>query len=255
MCSHTCSLSEVGVKCLCPQLFKLDKSDNATCRASEKSILISSHSYIYRVTMDTPTHQVSLIDYNDISYSIAIGFDAKNQRVVFRDAKIGIVALSLDGSNMTQLNSDNRAFSIAVDNVAGNLYWVRNNLVKCSRLDGLHIRTLHTAPKDQTISDIAVYPQKQVIFWTVRSESYGSVMRAALDGSASISIDSLPTKPTGIAVDFRDDRVYYADLLDAQHTLISIDMDGTNRRKLYQGLTSYFQNICVFNKLLYTSTW
>ncbi|XP_063678733.1 uncharacterized protein LOC134814511 [Bolinopsis microptera] len=249
-CSHTCTLSETGVKCLCPDLFMLDE-DGVTCRASEKSLLISSHAFIYRVTLDTPTPQVSYLNYNSISYSLALGYDSKNERVIYRDAKAGIVSVSLDGQDVQQLNDDWEAFSITVDNIAGNLYWVRRNLVMVSRVDGYHIRTLYTGPTDSTVTDIVVYPQKRFLFWTVKRENNGFVMRGALDASDTVKIDQLPLKPTGVAIDHRDERVYYVDLLNRDHILISMNMDGSDRQKLYQDAQHMFVDLAIDEGTLY----
>ena len=41
--------------------------------------------------------------------------------MIYRDAKAGIVSVSLDGQDVQQLNDDWEAFSITVDNIAGNL--------------------------------------------------------------------------------------------------------------------------------------
>ncbi|KAL5252043.1 hypothetical protein ACHWQZ_G015002 [Mnemiopsis leidyi] len=250
-CSHTCTLSDTGVKCLCPDLFMLDE-DGVTCRASEKSLLISSNAFIYRVTLDTPTPQVSYLNYNSISYSLALGYDSKNERVIYRDSKAGIVSVSLDGQDVQQLNDDWEAFSITVDNIAGNLYWVRRNVVKVSRVDGFHIRTLYSDPNHGKVTDIVVYPQQHYLFWTVQQEDgRGFVMRGGLDGSNTLKIDEDPLKPTGIAIDHSENKVYYVDLSNRDHILISMNMDGSGKRKLFQGPEYMFVDLAIDEGTVY----
>ena len=72
--------------------------------------------------------------------------------------------------------------------------------------------------------------------------------------SQSLKIDVLPLKPTGIAIDHRDNRVYYVDLLNRDHILISMNMDGSDRQKLYQVRFQCYR-VSVFQLFISASTY
>ena len=47
-------------------------------------------------------------------------------------------------------------------------------------------------------------------------------------------IDEDPLKPTGIAIDHAGNKVYYVDLSNRDHILVSMNLDGSGKQKHYQ---------------------
>ena len=54
-------------------------------------------------------------------------------------------------------------------------------------------------------------------------------------------IDEDPLKPTGIAIDHVGNKVYYVDLSNRDHILVSMNLDGSGKQKHYQ-VTYLFLN-------------
>eukprot|EP00116_Pleurobrachia_bachei_P009201 sb/3469463/ len=105
----------------------------------------------------------------------------------------------------------------------------------------------------ETVLDVAVYPQRQTLFFSIKAsqQQTASVHSSALDGTSPMVLDTLPSSPVGLAIDTTSNKLYYADTLGTQSSLIEMNLDGTGRRVVYEGPDYRFTDATIDNGKLY----
>lgn len=154
------------------------------------------------------------------------------------------------------------AEGLAVDWVAGNLYWVESSLhqIEVARLDGRHRRTLVAGDMDSPRA-IALDPAAGLLFWSDWEQAAPRVERCSLAGRrrrALVRVDALGgggAWPNGLALDHPPRRLYWVDARsDSIHTTT---YEGEDHREVLRGhaALSHPFAITVFESHVYWTDW
>uniref|UniRef100_A0A8C5MNU1 EGF-like domain-containing protein n=1 Tax=Leptobrachium leishanense TaxID=445787 RepID=A0A8C5MNU1_9ANUR len=145
---------------------------------------------------------------------------------------------------------------IAIDWVAGNIYWTDSgrDVIEVAQMKGEHRKTLISGMMDEPHA-IVVDPQRGTMYWSDWG-NHPKIETAAMDGTLRETLveDDIQW-PTGLAVDYYNERLYWA---DAKLSVIgSIRLNGTDRAitiKNNIGLTHPF-SIDIFEDYIYGVTY
>ncbi|KAL3841911.1 hypothetical protein ACJMK2_020000 [Sinanodonta woodiana] len=167
--------------------------------------------------------------------------DAAAVDFVYSEGLIFWTDVSLEAIKMTQINNTSVTIAIistglaspdglACDWLGKKLYWTdaETNRIEVSNLDGTMRKVLYWQDLDQPRA-IALDPFQGMMFWT----DWGEVPKiegAGMDGnlaSRSVLVDENIFWPNGLAIDYEDLKIYWA---DAKLSFIhSCNYDGSNR--------------------------
>lgn len=149
---------------------------------------------------------------------------------------------SLTGSGTTTLRSTSFHVGLALDTVNNKLYWSTSDTVFAGRilrsnLDGSSQETVITAVDKP--AHVAVDPIGGKIYWT--DYVVDVVRRANLDGSDVETLFAVGANfnPRGIALDFRNNKVYWGQDIDFDGTggtIMRMDFDGAQPEVFLAGV-------------------
>lgn len=151
---------------------------------------------------------------------------------------------------------------IAVDWVAGNLYWCDNDVsvsttktrgqILVSLLDGRYKRSLVSSNLERPTS-IALSPENGLILWT-DAGVMPKIEKAWMDGTKrKVLVNEKLGFPSGIVIDtYQKNRVYWAD--SKQNVIESITIDGLDRTVVIQGEIYHPFSLEIFEDQLYWVT-
>ncbi|XP_050300833.1 protein cueball [Anthonomus grandis grandis] len=129
---------------------------------------------------------------------------------------------------------------LAVDPIEDVLYWTdsTNKAINYAKLNSsvLEPKLLFDF-SDATPQDIAIDVCRRQIYWTNSDPNYPTIERAFLNGSnREVLIESGLNLPIGIAIDYKAQRLIWADRGEGIYYRIdSSDLDGNNRQLIYNG--------------------
>ncbi|KAF6114669.1 hypothetical protein HJG60_010623 [Phyllostomus discolor] len=237
-CSHKCINMEGSYKCVCDQNFQ---ERNSTCiaKGSEDQVLYIANDtdilgFIYPFNYSGDHQQISHVEHN----SRITGMDVYYQKdMIIWSTQFnpgGIFYKRIHDREKRQANSGlicpefKRPRDIAVDWVAGNIYWTDHSRmhwfsyytthwtslrysINVGQLNGPNCTRLLTNMAGEPYA-IAVNPKRGMMYWTVVGD-HSHIEEAAMDGTLRrILVQKNLQRPTGLAVDHFSERIYWADL-------------------------------------------
>lgn len=160
----------------------------------------------------------------------------------------GVTDLNIPGLKMPR--------GIAVDWVAGNIYWTDSgrDVIEVAQMKGEHRKTLISGMIDEPHA-IVVDPLRGTMYWSDWG-NHPKIEKAAMDGTMRETVvENNIQWPTGLAVDYYNERLYWA---DAKLSIISsIRLNGTDPIVVISsknGLTHPF-SIDIFEDYIYGVTY
>ncbi|MBZ3875678.1 Low-density lipoprotein receptor-related protein 1B [Sciurus carolinensis] len=232
-----CNQIKTSVFCRCKPGFQRNMK-NRQCEGSEDQVLYIANDtdilgFIYPFNYSGDHQQISHIEHN----SRITGMDVYYQRdMIIWSTQFnpgGIFYKRIPGRQKRQTNSGlicpefKRPRDIAVDWVAGNIYWTDHSRmhwfsyytthwtslrysVNVGQLNGPNCTRLLTNMAGEPYA-IAVNPKRGMMYWTVIGD-HSHIEEAAMDGTLRrILVQKNLQRPTGLAVDHFSERIYWAD--------------------------------------------
>ncbi|XP_041974246.1 low-density lipoprotein receptor-related protein 1 [Aricia agestis] len=268
ICSQTCQPYKNRHKCTCYEGYRL-ADDGFTCKSTESTapLLVFSNRHEIR-GMELPSLRSRAL-VSSLKNTIALDWRRDNgvlqlywtdvvDDAIYRGTLLGEVVSGIEPVVQQGLST---AEGLAVDWIAGNLYWVESSLhqIEVARLDGKYRRTLITGELDSPRA-IAVDPRLGYVFWTDWEPTLPRIERASLAGRRRVRLlradaDGAGAWPNGLALDHPARRLYWVDARsDSVHTA---DYDGGDRRELLRGhdAVSHPFAVTVFESHVYWTDW
>uniref|UniRef100_A0A6Q2XLQ3 EGF-like domain-containing protein n=1 Tax=Esox lucius TaxID=8010 RepID=A0A6Q2XLQ3_ESOLU len=220
-CSQKCEQEKSSVKCSCYQGWELEP-DMETCKSSDpfKPFIIFSNRHEIR-RIDLHKGEFSVLVPN-LRNTIALDFHLNQSTLYWTDVvedKIYRGKLSENGA----LTSFEVVIQyglatpegLAVDWIAGNIYWVESNLdqIEVAKLDGT-MRTTLLAGDVEHPRAIALDPREGVLFWTDWDASLPRIEAASMSGEGRRTIHIETGNggwPNGLTVDYMERRIVWID--------------------------------------------
>uniref|UniRef100_A0A8C1IY40 Low density lipoprotein receptor-related protein 1Ab n=1 Tax=Cyprinus carpio TaxID=7962 RepID=A0A8C1IY40_CYPCA len=249
MCSHICNNTKGSYKCSCHKYFT---RINNTCKADSikqvlyiaddneiRSLNLDMRKWVYEQTfqgdanvridaMDlhvktnrifwTNWHTSGISCFQLPSPSSPSGPTSNSHRNT-RQSEGSVTNLDIPGLKMPR--------GIAVDWVAGNLYWTDSgrDVIEVAQISGQHRKTLISGMIDEPYA-IVVDPQRGTMYWTDWG-NHPKIETAAMDGTLRQTLVHENIQwPTGLAVDYFNERLYWADVKLSM--IGSVRLDGSD---------------------------
>uniref|UniRef100_A0A671QVX5 Low density lipoprotein receptor-related protein 1Ab n=1 Tax=Sinocyclocheilus anshuiensis TaxID=1608454 RepID=A0A671QVX5_9TELE len=249
ICCHMCNNTKGSYKCSCHKYFT---RINNTCKAdSIKQVLyIADDNEIRSLNLDMRKWVYEQAFQGDVNVRIdAMDLHVKTNRIFWtnwhtsgiscfqlpsptspsgptsnshrntRQSEGSITNLDIPGLKMPR--------GIAVDWVAGNLYWTDSgrDVIEVAQISGQHRKTLISGMIDEPYA-IVVDPQRGTMYWTDWG-NHPKIETAAMDGTLRQTLVHENIQwPTGLAVDYFNERLYWADVKLSM--IGSVRLDGSD---------------------------
>ncbi|KAM4582658.1 low-density lipoprotein receptor-related protein 1-like isoform 1-T1 [Fundulus diaphanus] len=246
VCSHICNNTKGSHKCSCHKHFS---RINNTCKADAQghTLYLGDDNEIRSLDPSVPNWRYELIFQGDANVRIdALDLHVKTNRLYWTNWHTGRISFydlpsssSSQNSNRNRRQTDSRVINleipelkmprgIAVDWVAGNLYWTDSgrDVIEVAQMGGgRHRKTLISGMIDEPYA-IVVDPQRGKMYWADWG-NHPKIETAAMDGTMRETlVEENIQWPTGLAVDYFHERLYWA---DAKLSLIcSVRLDGSD---------------------------
>ncbi|XP_049880284.1 low-density lipoprotein receptor-related protein 1 [Pectinophora gossypiella] len=270
VCSQSCVPQKNRHKCTCFDGFQL-ADDGFTCKSTDKAVPLLVFSNRHEVRGVELPSLASRALISSLKNTIALDWrrDPKTGSVdlywtdVVDDNiyKGTIIGNALSGIEVVVQQGLSTAEGLAVDWVAGNLYWVESSLhqIEVARLDGQYRRTLIAGDMDSPRA-IAVDPNMGYLFWSDWEQAAPRIERCSLAGRHRVGVvrvDALTDGawPNGITLDHLSKRLYWIDARsDSIHTTT---YDGTDYHEVLRGhaALSHPFAITVWESHVYWTDW
>ncbi|XP_047540379.1 prolow-density lipoprotein receptor-related protein 1-like [Vanessa atalanta] len=263
VCSQTCQPHRERYRCTCYEGYRL-ADDGFTCKSTDptRPLLVYSNRHEVRgVELSSLTSRALVsslkntiaLDWCRTQAGLQLYWTDVLDDNIYRgtlsgDAVTGIEVVVQQGLSTAE--------GLAVDWVAGNLYWVESSLhqIEVARLDGKYRRTLIAGDMDSPRA-IAVDPGVGYLFWSDWEASAPRIERASLAGRRRRELLRVGAWPNGLALDLPARRVYWVDArADSVHTA---DYEGRDRRDVlrrHPALSHPFA-VTVFESHVYWTDW
>uniref|UniRef100_A0AAX7SPU8 EGF-like domain-containing protein n=1 Tax=Astatotilapia calliptera TaxID=8154 RepID=A0AAX7SPU8_ASTCA len=269
VCSHICNNTKGSYKCSCHKYFT---RINDTCKADSKCAIlyIADDNEIRSLDPGMPNWRYEQTFQGDASVRIdAMDLHVKTNRIFWTNWHTGrISSYELPGSSSSSSSSINNLQvilikdlkmprGIAVDWVAGNLYWTDSgrDVIEVAQLSGQHSKTLIYGMIDEPYA-IVVNPQRGTMYWADWG-NHPKIETAAMDGTLRQTLVQENIQwPTGLAVDYFNERLYWA---DAKLSVIgSVRLDGSDPIVAVSGIKNNLLHpfsIDIFEDYIYGVTY
>ncbi|XP_020715459.1 putative vitellogenin receptor isoform X2 [Ceratitis capitata] len=255
LCSQSCQNTPGSYRCTCDEGYML-KADNSTCEAfgGDPLLLYTTQMAVMGVHLrDKLVYAVA----KNLTKVIGVAFDGRSiYWTNIQNEAESIVKANADGTNPEILLTSglDAPEDLAVDWLTGNIYFSDNtmhHIAVCTN-DGLYCAALVTVDVHQP-RGVALWPQRGQMFWTDWGRK-PMVARASMDGSNSLPLVTENIHwPNGIALDMHNNRIYWVDAKIA--TMESTRTDGTDRRRILDGIMKHPYGLTVFEDNIYWSDW
>ncbi|XP_042180439.1 low-density lipoprotein receptor-related protein 1-like isoform X1 [Oncorhynchus tshawytscha] len=242
-CSQRCEQDKFSVKCSCYEGWELEP-DQENCKSTDpfKPFIIFSN-----------RHEIRRIDLNKGEFSvlvpglrntIALDFHLAETALYWTD----VVEDKIYRGKMSE-NGALTSFDVviqyglatpeglAVDWIAGNIYWVESNLdqIEVAKLDGT-MRTTLLAGEVEHPRAIALDPRYGILFWTDWDASMPRIEAASMSGEGRRTIHKETGNggwPNGLTVDYLELRILWIDA--RSDAIYSAKYDGSGLIEVLRG--------------------
>nr|XP_020455101.1 low-density lipoprotein receptor-related protein 1-like [Monopterus albus] len=242
-CSQKCEQEKSSVKCSCYKGWELE-SDMESCKSTDPFkpfIIFSNRHEIRRIELHKGEFSVLVPGLRN---TIALDFHLNQSTLYWTDVvedKIYRGKLSENGA----LTSFEVVIQyglatpegLAVDWIAGNIYWVESNLdqIEVAKLDGT-MRTTLLAGKVEHPRAIALDPRDGILFWTDWDASLPRIEAASMSGEGRRTIHRETGSggwPNGLTVDYMERRIVWIDA--RSDAIYSAMYDGSGLIEVLRG--------------------
>ncbi|KAL6483428.1 hypothetical protein MHYP_G00083000 [Metynnis hypsauchen] len=242
-CSQRCIQEKATVKCACYEGWALEP-DNESCKSTDpfKPFIIFSNRHEIR-RIDLYKGEFSVL-VPSLRNTIALDFHLNQSSLYWTDVvedKIYRGKLSDNGA----LTSFEVVIQyglatpegLAVDWIAGNIYWVESNLdqIEVAKLDGT-MRTTLLAGEVEHPRAIALDPRDGILFWTDWDASSPRIEAASMSGDGRRTIHRETGSggwPNGLTVDYLERRILWIDA--RSDAIYSAAYDGSGLIEVLRG--------------------
>ncbi|KAK6165881.1 hypothetical protein SNE40_022703 [Patella caerulea] len=255
VCSQMCNFTSLALKpnCFCENGFtKYEKSCFA--QGDPPTMLVAEEGRLIRTALTNLTNQKEshlTLSPNDIdNHIVAMDVDvsgtdwraftvllSKNHTWIVVSTKINKKAVNKrqkrDNSDAKQnlywSHADIRG--LTVDWVSKRLYWTESatQTIKAANYQGERIIEIISSDLEDP-QDIVIHPKNKQLFWTDQG-MHAKIERSNLDGTnRTVLVDDNIIWPNGLAIDYFNDRIYWADT--KKYTIESVDVNGNDRRRI-----------------------
>ncbi|XP_015791351.1 low-density lipoprotein receptor-related protein 2 [Tetranychus urticae] len=265
-CSQICTNFEGSYGCFCKPGFKMFEEK---CSATgHPPVVLIANGLDIRAVDNSQQHQSSLIAGE--SRIQALDFDPIKDMMYWTDSYEKTIKRSfipdpfdrdhgLGHSQNLELKSSSKLSDIAVDWIAGNIYWMDIDLsgikpkgrILTSRTDGRYRKTLYNGLEMPT--SLALDPEKGLMFWADAGAS-PKIASSWMDGTkVSFIVSERLGLPAGLAIDYESDhRLYWCD--SKTNTIESSKQDGSDRVVVLKGDLQHPISIDLFEDQIYWVT-
>lgn len=235
-CQHICITKYTnGVMtkvCECNMGYQL-ADDNTSCKSSvvtDNFLIVSDWTYDMLHQIDLSTGDVHAISTPEAEFYMGVFYDRITKKVVwsqYYDTRV--FSANLDGTDV-QVLADlgySYAYRFAKDETTGNLYytsyyWQHIGLIT----PDLKNIWLNDNFISEDLGAIVVHPGIGWMFYTVNDYPDSYVVRSDMDGTINKKIITTKGYVDGLAIDYRNDRLYWSDA--TYDTIQGCDFDGRN---------------------------
>ncbi|XP_050433383.1 low-density lipoprotein receptor-related protein 1 isoform X2 [Adelges cooleyi] len=269
-CSQKClEIGKYAHKCACNHGYLL-AADRFTCKSTDESTpqIIFSNKHEIRginlVTRDVKSlisnlkNTVTLDFYHAKDGTDTLYWTDVMDDKIFKGTMIGG---SLSDIEVVVQNGLTTAEGLAVDWVAGNLYWVESNLdqIEVAKLNGSFRRSL-IAGDMVSPRAIALDPRFGYLFWSDWDSSAPRIERCSMAGEhrqviVYVNMFEYGEWPNGLTLDYELNRIYWIDAKsDSIHT---VDYNGHDHHQVLKGheLLSHSFAITLYENDIYWTDW
>uniref|UniRef100_A0A8C2ERD6 Low density lipoprotein receptor-related protein 1Aa n=1 Tax=Cyprinus carpio TaxID=7962 RepID=A0A8C2ERD6_CYPCA len=264
-CSQRCEQDKFNVKCSCYDGWALEP-DMESCRSTDPFkpfIIFSNRHEIRRIDLHKGDFSVLVPGLRN---TIALDFHLNESSLYWTDVvedKIYRGKLSENGA----LTSFDVVIQyglatpegLAVDWIAGNIYWVESNLdqIEVAKLDGT-MRTTLLAGDVEHPRAIALDPREGILFWTDWDASMPRIEAASMSGHGRRTIHKETGSggwPNGLTVDYLERRILWIDA--RSDAIYSAKYDGSGLIEVLRGheYLSHPFAVTMFGGEVYWTDW
>ncbi|XP_075055508.1 prolow-density lipoprotein receptor-related protein 1 [Mixophyes fleayi] len=242
-CSQRCSQEKFIVKCSCYDGWVLEQ-DHDSCKSLDPFkpfIIFSNRHEIRRIDLHKGDYSVLVPGLRN---TIALDFHLNQSTLYWTDVvedKIYRGKLSESGAltSFEVIIQYGLATpeGLAVDWIAGNIYWVESNLdqIEVAKLNGT-MRTTLLAGDIEHPRAIALDPRNGILFWTDWDSSMPRIEAASMSGEGRRIIHKETGSggwPNGLTVDYLEERILWIDA--RSDAIYSAKYDGSGHIEVLKG--------------------
>uniref|UniRef100_A0A673FZ58 Low-density lipoprotein receptor-related protein 1-like n=1 Tax=Sinocyclocheilus rhinocerous TaxID=307959 RepID=A0A673FZ58_9TELE len=243
-CSQRCEQDKFNVKCSCYDGWALEP-DMESCRSTDPFkpfIIFSNRHEIRRIDLHKGEFSVLVPGLRN---TIALDFHLNESSLYWTDVvedKIYRGKLSENGAALTSFDVVIQyglatPEGLAVDWIAGNIYWVESNLdqIEVAKLDGT-MRTTLLAGDVEHPRAIALDPREGILFWTDWDATMPRIEAASMSGHGRRTIHKETGSggwPNGLTVDYLERRILWIDA--RSDAIYSAKYDGSGLIEVLRG--------------------
>uniref|UniRef100_A0A8C2EPV9 Low density lipoprotein receptor-related protein 1Aa n=1 Tax=Cyprinus carpio TaxID=7962 RepID=A0A8C2EPV9_CYPCA len=265
-CSQRCEQDKFNVKCSCYDGWALEP-DMESCRSTDPFkpfIIFSNRHEIRRIDLHKGDFSVLVPGLRN---TIALDFHLNESSLYWTDVvedKIYRGKLSENGAALTSFDVVIQyglatPEGLAVDWIAGNIYWVESNLdqIEVAKLDGT-MRTTLLAGDVEHPRAIALDPREGILFWTDWDASMPRIEAASMSGHGRRTIHKETGSggwPNGLTVDYLERRILWIDA--RSDAIYSAKYDGSGLIEVLRGheYLSHPFAVTMFGGEVYWTDW
>uniref|UniRef100_A0A8C6YKS8 EGF-like domain-containing protein n=1 Tax=Nothoprocta perdicaria TaxID=30464 RepID=A0A8C6YKS8_NOTPE len=211
-CSQKCEQDKYNVKCSCYEGWMLE-ADGESCRSLGPFIIFSNRHEIRRIDLQRGDYSVLVPGLRN---TIALDFHLNQSSLYWTDVVEDKIYRALTSFEVVIQYGLATPEGLAVDWIAGNIYWVESNLdqIEVAKLDGT-MRTTLLAGDIEHPRAIALDPRYGILFWTDWDASLPRIEAASMSGAGRRTIHKETGSggwPNGLTVDYleKSDAIYSA---------------------------------------------